>query len=408
MRYLDLYYRLKEAFDTEKKGRYIAEDLGLQIDHYPFDSDQCKSIQNGKDKLYCEEHDLYFDNNEVCRNDYTSVLEICDAEIFSNRKFQFHVLSDVKNDVSRGVILFFHGLNEKNWDKYLPWAYGLMKKTGKAVVLFPIAFHMDRAPSLWSMRREMQKVAEKRMTLHADNTESSFVNAAISARLEAFPQRLFWSGFQTYADVIHLIGEIKKGHFSQIDRNTTIDLFGYSIGSFFSLILMMSDPKGYFSSSRLFCFCGGMTIDRMFPISKYIMDARAAIAMQESFAALLSSDFITDPRLSHYQDEKFHYEESWFKTMLRYNYFQKRREDRLRELEGRVKALTLKKDEVAPPTEALNTLQGGYRDIQIDIDIKNYPYEYTHMIPFPLTKKNADIITASYEEFIESASDFLF
>ncbi|EPB65682.1 hypothetical protein ANCCEY_15253, partial [Ancylostoma ceylanicum] len=203
-----------------------------------------------------------------------------------------------------------------------------------------------------------------RGNLHNGLVECSYVNAAISSRLETNPQRIFWSGLQTYSDVIRLVYAIRKGQISSISSRATFDLFGYSIGSFLSMILLMANPKGIFTHSKLFCFCGGMTIDRMYPISRYIMDSRAAIAMQKSFTELLSTDFANDPRLAHYQNSDNHKNESWFKTMLRYNFYQEDREKRIRELQHQIKSLVLKQDRVTPPIEALNTLKGGYRDIQ--------------------------------------------
>ena len=168
----------------------------------------------------------------------------------------------------------------------------------------------------------------------------------------------------------------------------------------------MANPKNLFTNARLFCFCGGMTIDRMFPISKYIMDAQAAIAMQKSFAELLSTDFRNDPRLGHFQNSELHPDESWFKMMLRYNFFQKERETRLAELQHQIKAYVLEKDEVAPPIEALNTLQGGYRTLKTSVEVVDFPFDYSHMVPFPLTKKDEQEITEAFEHFINSAVDF--
>ena len=168
----------------------------------------------------------------------------------------------------------------------------------------------------------------------------------------------------------------------------------------------MANPKSYFSDSKLFCFCGGMTIDRMFPISKYIMDARSAIKMQTVFAELLSSEFVGDERLAHFQDENLHPNESWFKKMLRYNYFQKDREIRIAELENQIKAYVLEKDEVAPPIEALNSFKGGFRNINVDVEIMDYPFEYSHMVPFPLTNKIQKEVTEAFQHFVNSASDF--
>lgn len=265
---------------------------------------------------------------------------------------------------------------------------------------------MDRAPEQWSDRQLMFKISQYRATDAFENSDSSYVNAAISSRMESHPQRMFWSGLQSYHDIIEIVNEIKLGKFKSISANASINLFGYSIGSFLSVILMMSNPNGIFSNSKLFCFCGGMTIDRMFPISKYIMDARAAIAMQKVFAQLLTTNFNSDPRLGHYQDTDIHPDESWFKTMLRYNHFQKEREDRFKKLEGKIKALVLEQDIVAPPIEALNTLKGGYRSIKIDVDIKDFDFPYSHMVPFPLTTKNAEQIDKAFTSTFKSAIDF--
>ena len=329
-----------------------------------------------------------------------------DYEVECNIHFTYHIVQPLDNRKSDGVIIVFHGLNEKKWDKYLPWAYALSKRTGKAVILFPIAFHMNRAPERWSSRQEMYPIAQKRMAEYPDNSDTSYVNAAISTRLDAFPQRLFWSGLQTYNDIVQLITDLRVGALPNIAPTATVDLFGYSIGSFLSVILMMANPKGYFTNAKLFCFCGGMTIDRMFPISKYIMDGRAAITMQKTFAELLSTDFRNDSRLKHYQDSNLHFEEGWFKTMLRYNYYQKERENRFSELENQIKALVLEKDEVTPPAEALNTLKGGYRNIDIEVQIDDYDYPYTHMNPFALTTKNALQVTEAFERFVRSAAAF--
>ena len=136
------------------------------------------------------------------------------------------------------------------------------------------------------------------------------------------------------------------------------------------------------------------------------MDGRAAITMQKTFAELLSTNFKNDDRLRHYQDSELHLDESWFKTMLRYNYYQKEREQRFSQLENQIKALVLEKDEVTPPIEALNTLKGGYRNINIEVQIDDYDYPYTHMNPFALTIKNAPIVTAAFNRFVISAATF--
>lgn len=147
-----------------------------------------------------------------------SVEEIDDIHIQENREFRYHLFQPIKTTRSKEAILMFHGLNEKYWTKYLPWAKRLSELTHKTVILFPIAFHMNRAPQTWSDRRTMQAVCERRKERFPDVIHSTISNVAISSRLHFFPQRLFWSGLQTYYEVIQLLNEIKSDQRPDIDN----------------------------------------------------------------------------------------------------------------------------------------------------------------------------------------------
>ncbi|PKF75101.1 DUF6051 family protein [Chryseobacterium sp. PMSZPI] len=405
MEYYELYEVLKSHFDSGKAVIEI-EDLNVTIETISFVS-RASDLLHRSDYVDCAQHQhrLEVDENAYLIYDQPSV-DTRDGDIECNKKFEYYILKRADIETAQGCILFFHGLNEKKWDKYLPWAYELSQRTGKAIILFPIAFHMDRAESVWSDRHHMTEIVNFRKKKYPENTNYSYVNAAISSRLESHPQRIFWSGLQTYSDIIEVVKEIRNNKIMSIAPDAGLDLFGYSIGSFLSIIIKMADPGGYFTQSKVFCFCGGMTIDRMYPISKYIMDGQATITMLSTFTELLCSDFKSDTRLKHYQNEDLHPQESWFKKMLRYNYFQKEREKRFREIRSQIKAYVLEKDTVAPPIEALNTLQGGYRDIDVDVEIKDFPYEYSHMVPFPLTYKHKTEITEAFHHFMQSASNF--
>ena len=406
MNYNELYEVLKEHFELKSPFKTV-QDLNITIETIHFDSRKTDFL-HGSSKYTCEKHNIEFGKEEDESHTIYGIpsVDAKDFDISCNKSFDYYILKRADIEKTEGTIIFFHGLNEKKWDKYLPWAYEFAQRTNKAVVLYPIAFHMNRAEEIWSDRHAMVEVAKFRKKNFKDNSDCSFVNAAISSRLEAHPQRIFWSGFQTYSDVIALVEQIRSGGIKSIASTSTFDLFGYSIGSFLSIILKMADPGGIFKDSKLFCFCGGMTIDRMFPISKYIMDSRAAIKMQTVYAELLSSEFKSDKRLGHFQNELMHQQESWFKMMLRYNYFQKDREKRIEEIQSHIKAYVLEKDEVAPPMEALNTLQGGYRNIKVDVEIKDFPFDYSHMVPFPLTNKIQEEVTEAFHDFVSSASTF--
>lgn len=405
MEYYELYDVLKHHFDSGKELVEI-RDLNVTIESVPFTS-KVSDLIHGSESQTCPQHHqpLKINKSLYLLYDQPSV-DGKDSDIACNKNFEYYILKRADVETAQGCIIFFHGLNEKKWDKYLPWAYELAQKTHKAVILFPIAFHMDRAEAIWSDRHHMMEIVKFRKGKYPENTHFSYVNAAISSRLEAHPQRIFWSGLQTYSDIIEVVKEIKNSTIKSISQDAKLDLFGYSIGSFLSMIIKMADPHHFFTASKVFCFCGGMTIDRMFPISKYIMDSQATIKMQSVFTELLSSDFKFDQRLKHYQDDVLHPQESWFKKMLRYNYFQSEREERMQEIRSQIKAYVLEKDSVAPPIEALNTLQGGYRNIDVEVEVRDFPFDYSHMVPFPLTHRHKTEVTQAFYQFIQSACDF--
>jgi hypothetical protein len=361
----------------------------------------------GAPSYLCEIHGETF-NEEQSYQSVTGnhpAIDVNDYNISSNISFPYYIMRNADSVDSKGVIFLFHGLNEKNWDKYLPWAYELSTKTGKAVIMFPIAFHMERAQSVWSDFRLMKKVANKRAS-RLNNAQSSFVNAAVSERLEADPQRIFWSGFQTYMDFASLMRSIRKGLIDGISKDAKIDFFSYSIGSILSLILAMANPRTELDNSRLFIFCGGATLDRMYPISKYIMDMKACIAIQNYYEEQLNNNFANVSRLGHYLSG-LHLEQSYFKAMLTYRHFRELREKRLAQIYERIYAIALVKDEVVPPHEVLNTLKGGFRDIDIKVDVLDFEFPYNHAIPFPITDKFENRVNDAFRLVMDKACAFL-
>ena len=68
------------------------------------------------------------------------LLDVEDRQIAENATFRYHVFAPTGGGRSSGMILLFHGFNERHWDKYLPWAAKLVESTGKSVVLFRSRF----------------------------------------------------------------------------------------------------------------------------------------------------------------------------------------------------------------------------------------------------------------------------
>ena len=332
-------------------------------------------------------------------------LLVPDCDIESNARYRC-LLMEVVGTQPRGVILLLHGLNEKLWDKYLPLALGLAQRTGKSVLLFPIAFHMNRTPASWSDVRRMARVAAERQAQFPSIAGSSLANAAISTRLHTLPQRFFWSGFQSYEDILAILRTIRAGEFAGLSADVGIDIFAYSIGGFLSEILLMGDEEGLFTRSRLLLFCGGPTLDRMNPTSRYILDSEASIAVYAFFNQHLESEFRRDPRLAHYFGEG-HAAGRAFRSMLSYHTLREEREQRFSALADRVHAIALRNDTVIPPGEVINTLQGINRDIPIPVDILDADFPCSHVNPFPHGSAHSTAVDRAYRSVMDTAAAHL-
>lgn len=403
MDYQQLYYSVKALM---KRGGGVDEEIGVKLDKHAFTSAGAR-ILPGKDQYYCSSHHCYFEEIPETDTEYDlHPLKMKDIAIGENKYFDYyimHPLNKIKN--SKGVILLFHGLNEKSWDKYLPWATSLVQLTGKSVILFPIAFHMNRAPKSWSDIKSMHEVAQIRQQKHPGYSNISAVNTAISIRLGNQPDRLFWSGLQTYQDVSMLVKKIKKGQVTGITSDSPIDFFSYSIGAFLSIILLMANPNEYFNDTRLFAFCGGTTLDRSFPISKYILDSNGGHTLNSYFSEQLHNHFKASQRLAHYMD--MHKGENVFKLMLHYNHYKQERESKMASMYERVFAVPLKRDEVIPPVEVLSTLKGDYRDIPTRVEPMDFDFPYDHVHPFSLMEKYRQQTDKAYNQVMKKAAVFL-
>lgn len=408
MSYSSDYQYLKNLF-SENSGPYALPDSKVRILRVPFESRNHK-ILPGDEMYKCKEHQKVFypgySVNEETRIPYNDLHQVNDSKIAENRLFHYTVFTYPAPLGSRKAILLFHGLNEKNWDKYLPWAKALAERTKSTVILFPIAFHMSRAKDIWSDVHTMEMVRKERLTQNPATLYASFANVAISTRLQNLPQRFFWSGLQTYYDVIQLINGIRDGEFSFLDKNARIDFFAYSIGAFLAEILLMTNPDGLFTKSKLFIFAGGPVFNRMSAVTKYIVDSDANLAIYSLFIEHLEKHLMTDVRLAHYFGED-HPEGVTFRMMLNYNKMKDAREIRFMQLNKQIYAIGLKKDTVIHPHEIMNTLKGSERSIPIRVKVLDFPYKYTHENPFPVNEKIADHVDEAFQKVFRLASRFL-
>ncbi|WP_108822812.1 DUF6051 family protein [Dysgonomonas sp. Marseille-P4361] len=402
MKYIDLFNHLKKIVNYNDNEIEIDDETVIR--NFTFESNYRfilpGGLGNNDDYEYIPGIPEDYEPDVI-----QEMLNKKDAEIPENIKFRYHMMMPKKEIKSKGIIFLFHGFNEKTWYKYLPWAKYILEKTGKSIVMFPIAFHMNRAPAAWSDTREMYRVSEQRKERHPDILCSSLSNVAISTRLHNKPQRFIWSGLQTYYDVIDFVEHIKADLHPAIDKDASIDFFSYSIGTFLGEILMMSNKNNYFSESKYATFCGGAIFNRLSPVSKFILDSEANVSLYSFVVEHLESHMKRDEVLRHYMHTDP--EGNNFRSMLNYRTLTLEREKRFREMSHQFYAVTLAKDEVVPPYEVMNTLQGSRRDILVNIEVLDYPYKYIHEDPFPALSKIEDEVDKQFRYTFDKISNFL-
>lgn len=403
MKYIDLFKHLKSIENYEDDEIMIDDDFAIR--NYDFKSNYQSILPGGEnnpdDYEYTPTIPEDFEPDVI-----QQMLNKTDAEITENIRFRYHMIVPRNAERTNKIVMMFHGFNEKHWDKYLPWARYIAEKTGKSIVMFPIAFHMNRAPAAWSNSREMYKISEQRKQRHPDIINSSLSNVAISTRLHNKPQRFIWSGLQSYYDVIDFVEQVKSGKHPFISPDASVDFCSYSIGTFLGQVVMMTNHKGYFSHSKYATFCGGAVFNRMFPVSKFILDSEANVSLYSFVVEHIESHMRRDRMLRHYLNEPFA-EGINFRTMLNYKTLTKHREEIFRSMSDRFYGIVLAQDEVVPTYEVMNTLQGSKRDIPIKVDVLDFPYKYIHEDPFPALTKIADEVDKQFRITFDKISEFL-
>lgn len=365
-------------------------------------------ILPGVTDYHCVKHKLDLRCDHPFHTDVGTIkdnVHIKDISVAENKGFTYQIVQPQGSVGTQKVTFLFHGFNEKDWTKYLSWATAICEGTGSSVILFPIAFHMQRAPKYWSSMRAMYTLSEERKQRYPNIVQGSLSNVAISMRLHAMPQRFIWSGLQTYYDVIQLLEACKAGEHPYIQKDFEFDIFAYSIGGFLAQILKLTNYKGYFSNTKVCLFCSGATFNRLSPVSKFILDSEANVALYSFLVEHFEKFVLKDPVLHHYIHED-HLEGKVFLSMLNYQKGRTVREELLKKYEKDLYAITLKKDMVIPSFEVINTLQGAYRNIAIKVDEMDFDREYTHENPFPSNVGNREQIEADFAEVFAKVCAF--
>jgi hypothetical protein len=389
MSYIGTYRRLAEAFQDGRGAGSM--DTGLVLHQRRFRSAQEPSggspspFPVPEAALEPESHKGLLDRDEG---------------VEENLDFPYRVLAPAGCERSSRGVLLLHGLNERRWEKYLPWAKALVEGLGVPVILFPVAFHMDRSPALWSDPRSMRLLSRERMRRMPELEASSFANAALSTRIHARPERFVWSGVRTLKDVSRLAESVHRGEEPLLAPGARLDVFAYSIGAFLAELLFMADEGGWFADSRLVNFCGGCLLSQTSPLAREILDSAAARSLHV-FLDQLDSHKQLRPELGRLISEDAVGQA--FELMVRDDRLHAAREAALQRIGPRVRAIPLRKDTVMPANAVAGTLSGsGAR-----VEILDMAYAYDHANPFPLQGVDEAEVERGFTAVFDRAVEWL-
>jgi hypothetical protein len=318
----------------------------------------------------------------------------------ANSEFTYYIMTPAGQN-GEGAIILLHGLNERSWNKYIQWGMRLAKNTGRRVILFPSAYHMNRSPVSWIDRHVMTPLVSARVSMMPDIRMASFVNVALSTRMTTTPQRFMLSGYQTVRDVAFLVRSISDGLHPGITGGGPVDIFAYSIGALATQVMMLSRPSLLPDESRIMLFCGGSTFNQMNGTSKFIMDSRA---FERLITFYLEWPEVDEKRESKLVTELINEtpEGEAFYAMTSLNRLKAVAGAPFRETEGRFRAVTFSGDRVISPEAVTATLQGA------DVEIWTTQYPFKHENPFPvMAGDKATAVDRTFDRLFESAASFL-
>lgn len=196
----------------------------------------------------------------------------------------------------------------------------------------------------------------------------------------------------------------KRGEHPLFEKDFSLDILAYLIGCFLSQVLLLCNPDNLFSETRLFMFCGGPVFNRISPVSKFILDSEANVHLYSFLVEHLESHLRHDPKLlAHLLDESG----IAFRSMLSYKSMAAFREERFGAMHNRISSLALARDEVIPPYEVENTLNGRNRDIPIRVEIFDFPYRYKHEDPFPSSPGITGGVNEGFDDVFAIIGNFL-
>lgn len=351
----------------------------------------CKIEGSGIQIRFFDFSSYLFDEKE------NALLQFSDMNISENFLFKYPVFIPAENVRYEHAVLLLHGLNERSWNKYLSWAEYICLNTGVPVILFPIAYHINRGPTVWSDPRMMLAALNNRKEKYEGDRSVSYANLALSDRLSEHPSRFYLSGRQTLFDLTRLFETIKKGNHVLFKEDAGINIFAYSIGAFLSQVALMANYKNLFSSTRLFMFCGGSIFSSMFGVSRSILDSASFEQLRQYYIHIFGNEATSVWK----RDGIF----NAFRRMISPDKYKNERESLFTYLKNRIGGIALSKDIVIPYHGVQEAM--GKENTDASVQLLDFSFTYTHENPFPHNEKDVTALNRAFEDVLSQAVSFL-
>ena len=159
----------------------------------------------------------------------------------------------------------------------------------------------------------------------------------------------------------------------------------------------MANPKGLFSDTRLFMFCGGSIFRSMHGVSRSVMDREAFEKLYNYYVYT----FGMEPIAKWFRDEAF---DAFFQMILPER-LQTQRESFFERIGKKIKGIVLAQDVVIPYHGVQEAL--GVKNTKERIELLDFPYTYSHENPFPVNLKDVSSVNSSFTHVFSRAAGFL-
>lgn len=303
-----------------------------------------------------------------------------DHRVDSNLSFAFPFFLPGSQPYDECLVLG-HGFNEAAYIKLFPWAYCLCKEMCIPVVIFPLAFHMNRRPASW--KTMMRPAYRARMHVVGNRCFSPF-NAVVSQRISEAPERFFRGALQSYWDVMDLISEIGQGELEvpyggktirPFRRGAKIHFLGYSISGYLYLAFLLIHAQGLLDDSRCLLFSSCTLWEDMDPVSVLVIDREAY-------------EKATDFYMGGYQKEaspeflEWFLETEigvWFRTLFLDHSSLKSLKMEVQKLQGRLLIIADPNDPVFSAASIVNHLGEGTPILSLELGRHEFPFNIVRL-----------------------------